>query len=81
MEHRPEFPGRAGGQVTWVRALWHATTLIPIKIDNERLRPAELKRDATLHLKSAERKGADRFWDLTLQRAGVACRQDSLEKG
>jgi hypothetical protein len=34
MEHRPEFPGRAGGQVTWVRALWHATTLIPIKIDN-----------------------------------------------
>src|SRR5215207_1587095 len=71
-------PGRAGRHVTWVRALSHATILIPIKIDNERLRPAELKCDETLHPKSAERKRADRNWDLTMQLAGVACRQDSI---
>jgi hypothetical protein len=41
-----------------VRALSHATTLNLIKIGNERWRPAEVKCDATLHLKSAERKCA-----------------------
>ena len=54
----PDFPGRAGRQVTCVRALSHATTLIPIQVGNERLRPANVKCDATLHLKSAERKRA-----------------------
>jgi hypothetical protein len=40
-----------------------------------------VKRDATLHLKPLERKRADNFWDLTMQRAGVACRHDSMQKG
>ena len=47
------------------------------RIGNERLRRTNVKSEATLHLKSAERKRVNRFWDLTMQRAGVACRQDS----
>jgi hypothetical protein len=45
------------------------------------LRPVELKCDATLHPKSAKRKRVDQFWDLTTQCVGVACRQNSLQKG
>src|SRR5215203_7448511 len=73
-------PGPRRRRVSCDRALSHATTLIPFKIrnDNERLRPVELKCDATLHPKSAKRKRTDRVWDLTMQQAGVACRQDSI---
>jgi hypothetical protein len=61
---RTRFPGRAGRPITGVRALSHTTTLIPIKIGNERLRPTNVKSDATLHAKSAERKHAERFLGL-----------------
>jgi hypothetical protein len=55
-EHRLVFSGRADYQVTCTRALSHATILFSIRIGNERLRTANVKCDATLHLKSAKRK-------------------------
>jgi hypothetical protein len=38
-------PDRTDRQVTGVRALSHATTLMPIEVGNERLRPVDVKCD------------------------------------
>jgi hypothetical protein len=57
-ERGPDPPCRANRHVTCARALSHAAILISISIGNERLRTANVKCDATLHLKSAERKSA-----------------------